>query len=113
MFKKNIILKDASAYNVQFIKNKPKFIDILSYELYEDGDYWEGYRQFCEQYLAPLYLYSKLNVPFHKWYRGSSNGISISDLTNLLSLKHKFSLNSLITFVLPSLFESRKNKCRN
>ncbi len=49
-----MILKDASAYNVQFIGKKPIFIDTLSFATYEDGQAWEGYRQFCEHFLGPL-----------------------------------------------------------
>ncbi len=49
-----MILKDASAYNVQFIGKKPIFIDTLSFARYEAGKPWEGYRQFCEHFINPL-----------------------------------------------------------
>jgi len=49
-----MILKDASAYNVQFIGKRPVFIDTLSFAKYEEGQAWEGYRQFCEHFLIPL-----------------------------------------------------------
>ena len=52
--KHGMILKDASAYNVQFIGKKPVFIDTLSFTRYEEGKAWEGYKQFCEHFLAPL-----------------------------------------------------------
>jgi predicted nicotinamide N-methyase len=51
-----MILKDASAYNVQFIGKKPIFIDTLSFAKYEEGRGWEGYKQFCEHFLGPLAL---------------------------------------------------------
>jgi len=51
-----MILKDASAYNVQFIGKKPIFIDTLSFAKYEDGQAWEGYRQFVEYFIVPLAL---------------------------------------------------------
>lgn len=48
-------LKDASAYNVQFYRGKPIFIDTLSFKRYQSGP-WVGYRQFCQHFLAPLAL---------------------------------------------------------
>ena len=49
-------LKDASAYNVQFIKNRPILIDHLSFYPYEEGKPWVAYGQFCRHFLAPLAL---------------------------------------------------------
>jgi ribosomal protein L11 methylase PrmA len=49
-------LKDASAYNVQFEKGAPFWIDTLSFEEYREGEPWRAYRQFCEHFLAPLAL---------------------------------------------------------
>jgi ribosomal protein L11 methylase PrmA len=51
-----MILKDSSAYNVQFIGKRPVFIDTLSFWRYKEGDPWEGYKQFCEHFVAPLAL---------------------------------------------------------
>jgi hypothetical protein len=49
-------LKDATSFNIQFYKGKPTFIDTLSFEKYKKGVPWVAYRQFCEQFLAPLAL---------------------------------------------------------
>jgi hypothetical protein len=51
-----MILKDASAYNMQFIGGKPRLIDTLSFEIYREGEPWIAYRQFCQHFLAPLLL---------------------------------------------------------
>ena len=40
-------LKDASAFNIQFIGSKPVFIDTLSFEKYREGEPWVAYKQFC------------------------------------------------------------------
>jgi ribosomal protein L11 methylase PrmA len=50
----NVMLSDASAYNVQFIGPRPVLIDLLSLRRYREGEYWVGLRQFCEQFLNPL-----------------------------------------------------------
>ena len=57
-----MILKDASAYNVQFIGAKPIFIDTLSFEIHKEGSPWIAYKQFCEHFLAPLALMAYKDV---------------------------------------------------
>ena len=47
-------LIDASAYNVQFIGSKLKFIDVLSIQKYTEGEYWIGHKQFCKNFLNPF-----------------------------------------------------------
>ena len=47
-----LTLKDASAYNIQFIGTRPVLIDTLSFEKYKDGSPWIAYRQFCQHFLA-------------------------------------------------------------
>jgi ribosomal protein L11 methylase PrmA len=77
-------LVDASAYNVQFIGAQPLFIDVLSLRRYHDGELWDGHRQFCEQFLNPLLLQASRGVAFNTWYRGSMEGIPVTDLSSVL-----------------------------
>ena len=49
-------LRDASAYNIQFVGPRAVFIDTLSFGRYVEGRPWVGYRQFCQHFLAPLFL---------------------------------------------------------
>lgn len=49
-------LRDASAYNVQFVDGRATLIDTLSFEMLDPGQPWVAYRQFCEHFLAPLAL---------------------------------------------------------
>ena len=60
------ILKDASAYNVQFKDGKPVFIDTLSFEPYVEGAPWVAYRQFCQHFLAPLAFRARVYVGLGK-----------------------------------------------
>ncbi len=55
---KGMSLKDASAYNIQFVNSRPTLIDTLSFEIYPEGRPWTAYRQFCQHFLAPLALMS-------------------------------------------------------
>jgi len=67
-------LRDASAFNVQFVGSQPLFIDTLSFEPYAEGRPWVGYRQFCQHFLAPLFLRAgcdpRLSVLSSGWIDG-------------------------------------------
>jgi hypothetical protein len=71
-----LIVKDCSAYNVQWIGARPVFIDITSFEPHTAGQPWVSYRQFCQLFLYPLMLQAYKAVPFQPWLRGSLEGIS-------------------------------------
>jgi hypothetical protein len=57
-----ISLRDSSAYNIQFKKGRPLFIDTLSFGKYYEGQPWVAYRQFCQHFLAPLALMSYKDI---------------------------------------------------
>ena len=68
-------LKDASAYNVQFVGPKPVLIDTLSFEKYTEGQAWVPYRQFCQHFLAPLALMSCTDVRLSQLSRTYIDGV--------------------------------------
>lgn len=80
----DMILKDATPFNVQFSGTRPVFIDIPSFTELKPGDAWVGYRQFCEIFLYPLMLTAYKGVAFHPWLRGSLDGISPQQFRGLL-----------------------------
>lgn len=81
---KDMILKDASAYNVQFLRGKPIFIDTLSFDVYEEGKPWIAYRQFCQHFLAPLALMSTLDVRIGQLLRVFLDGIPVDLASRML-----------------------------
>ena len=76
-------LKDANAYNVQFHRGTPVFIDSLSFEAYTEGQPWVAYRQFCQHFLAPLALMSYVDIRLTQLLRIHVDGIPL-DLTSAL-----------------------------
>ncbi len=76
-------LKDSSAYNIQFMKGKPIFIDTLSFEKYREGQTWVAYRQFCQHFLAPLALMRYRDIRLNRLFRVHIDGIPL-DLASLL-----------------------------
>jgi len=81
----DMILKDSSAYNVQWNGVRPVFIDIPSFEPLRQGEPWVGYRQFCELFLYPLMLQAYKGADFRPWLRGRVDGIPAEDMRGLMS----------------------------
>ena len=77
-------LKDASAFNVQFIHSKPIFMDVLSFSEYREGDPFLGYKQFCEHFLAPLCLTAFSGIDFNQWFRGRLEGLDLMEVSAAL-----------------------------
>ncbi|NIQ16595.1 MAG: class I SAM-dependent methyltransferase, partial [Candidatus Dadabacteria bacterium] len=103
-----IVLSDASAYNIQFINGiNPIFIDYLSFVPYREGDFWFGHKQFCEQFLNPLLLRSYLGISHNSWYRGNIEGISIKDIRKILPFYRKLSFRVLTNIVLPDKYQDK------
>jgi SAM-dependent methyltransferase len=83
----NMILKDASPFNIQWIGTNPVFIDIPSFEKLLPGEPWVGYRQFCQMFLYPLFLQAYKDVPFQPWLRGSIDGIEPERCNQLMTVR--------------------------
>ena len=77
-------LKDSSAYNIQFFAGKPILIDTLSFDIYHEGAPWDAYRQFCQHFLAPLALMSKVDVRLSQLLRNYIDGIPLDLVSQLL-----------------------------
>ncbi len=92
---KGMILKDASAFNIQFMDGKPILIDTLSFDLYRKGSAWDGYRQFCQHFLAPLALASHVDVRFMQLSKNYIDGIPLDLASRLLPGKTRFGLSGL------------------
>lgn len=90
--KHGMVLKDASAYNVQFHNGKPIFIDTLSFEKYTEGQPWNGYRQFCQHFLAPLALMTYTDQSLSQLSRVHLDGIPLELAAKLLPKKARLRL---------------------
>ena len=103
----DLVLKDSTPYNVQFKGARPVFVDVGSYERIREGEPWVGYRQFCMLYLYPLLLQAVKDVPFHPWMRGSIDGITPTQMRNLLSFRDRFRKGMFTNVFLHARLESR------
>jgi hypothetical protein len=78
-----MILRDSSAYNIQFKNGRPVFIDTLSFGKYHEGQPWVAYRQFCQHFLAPLALMSYKDIRLSQLLQVYIDGLPL-DLTSCL-----------------------------
>ena len=101
------ILKDSSAYNVQWLGVAPVFIDIPSIEPLGAGEPWVGYRQFCELFLYPLMLQAYRGVDFRPWLRGRIDGIPADEMRRLVSARDLLRPGVLLHVVAQSALQRR------
>ncbi len=90
-----VSLKDCSAYNIQFRKGKPIFIDTLSFEKYREGQPWVAYRQFCQHFLAPLALMSYKDIRLNQLFRVCIDGPPLDLTSSLLPFRTRFRFSLL------------------
>ena len=81
---RRMVLKDASAYNIQFLSGNPVLIDTLSFERYCEGEPWIGYGQFCRHFLAPLALMAHVDIRLSLLLRDFIDGIPLDLASRLL-----------------------------
>lgn len=85
-------LKDASAYNVQFIGARPVLIDTLSFEIRVPEAPWIAYRQFCQHFLAPLALEARVDIRTGHLLRHYVDGIPLDLASRMLPWSTRFTL---------------------
>ena len=73
--KNDYMIKDASAWNTVFFKGKPLFLDIGSFEKWDNKKIWLGYGQFIRHFIIPLILNKELQIPISKLFLFERDGV--------------------------------------
>lgn len=105
-----MILKDASAFNIQFNGVKPVFIDTLSFSRRSVGKPWIAYRQFCRHFLSPLAIMKFRDIRLGKMLSLFLDGIELSTAVKLLPLKTYLNFHLFIHIFLHNLSQDRLDK---
>ena len=98
---------DASAFNIQFNNSDPIFIDLGSFIELKKESKINWYKQFCENYLAPLLIKSKVKINFNDIYKGDIEGINLKLASKILPLSSWFNFSILVNIHLQSYLNSR------
>jgi hypothetical protein len=104
---RGLSLKDASAYNIQFLRGRPLLIDSLSFEIYREGDPWVAYRQFCQHFLAPLALMSRRDIRLGALLRLYVDGVPLEMAVGLLPWKARLNFGLLTHLYLHATSQRR------
>ena len=85
--KHGMVLKDANAFNIQFVDGRPHLIDHLSFESLEAHRAWPAYGQFCRHFLAPLLLMSYVDLSLGRLLQLHLDGIPLDLASSMLPAK--------------------------
>jgi len=107
---KEMLLKDATPFNIQFVNSRPLFIDTLSFEKYDAAKPWVAYRQFCECFIAPLLLQQYCHIEMGRLFTIYPNGIPLEILKSLLPRKAKWNLHNYLHVYLQASVKPGKQK---
>ncbi len=100
-------LKDCSAFNIQFDRGRPVFIDTLSFEKHVEGRPWAAYRQFCQHFLAPLALARYRDIRLTQLFRVHIDGIPLDLASGLLPGRTRLSPTLLTHIHMHARFQQR------
>jgi hypothetical protein len=82
--KNELILKDATPWNVLFSEGRPVFCDILSFEPWSGSKIWNAYAQFQRTFILPLYAHQRLAWPIHSIFVTERDGLDPSILSYVI-----------------------------
>lgn len=111
--KKGMLLKDASAYNLQFRDARPLLIDSLSFETYHPGEAWVAYRQFCQHFLAPLALMAYTDVRLSQLLRVYIDGIPLDLASRLLPARTRFNIGLSTHLHMQAFFQNKQTTAKD
>lgn len=107
-----MILKDSSAYNIQFHHGRPILIDTLSFEIYQEGSPWVAYRQLCQHFLAPLSLMAYRDIRLNQLSKAFLDGIPLDLASKLLPFRTIIKLPLLLHVHLHAASQRRYSASR-
>ena len=108
-------LKDASAYNIQFVNGRPLFIDLSSIERPERLDLWFALGQFQRMFLFPLLLCRYRGWDLRSYFISSLDGRSVEQVARSFGALQRWRPGLLLDVTLPLLLQrkaSRRNESK-
>lgn len=100
-------LKDATAYNIQFVRGKPIFIDLTSIEKPARLDLWFALGQFNRMFLYPLLLVKYAGWDLRSYFLPSLDGRSTLQVGQAFSWRRRWSPGLVFDIGLPFALERR------
>lgn len=108
-----MILKDASPYNFYFKGGKAILFDTSSFAFFKEPDYWNSYRQFCEEMLGPFALLHYKGVRWGRLTLASHQGLPLDFISHNLPAKSWLNLTCLLHLHLHAKAYHKPSKEKN
>lgn len=103
-------LKDATAYNVQFVDARPVFIDIASIERPPRQDLWYALGMFMKMFLFPLTLCHYHGWDLRSYFLSSISGRDAAAVLNSIPPSQRWRPRNLLDITLPAWLARREEK---
>ncbi len=104
-------LKDATPYNVLFRGTGPVFVDILSFEKREPGDYiWLPYAQFVRMFLLPLLLQKQSGIGLDQLFTTRAHGLEPEEVYAQFGWASRLRPPLLTEVSLPTWLKNKQSK---
>ena len=100
-------LKDATAYNVQFVQGRPVFIDLTSIEKPARLDLWFALGQFNRMFLYPLLLVKHAGWDLRSYFSSNLDGRSTLQVGQAFPFHQRWSPGLVFDIGLPFALERR------
>ena len=100
-------LKDASAYNVQFVGGRPVFIDVSSIERPSRLDLWFALGQFGQMFTFPLLLACLRGWDLRSYFLPNLGGLPVERVLAMLGRLERWRPRYLLDVTLPAMLARR------
>lgn len=107
LLKLGLALKDATAYNVQFVRGRPVFIDLTSIEKPARLDLWFALGQFNRMFLYPLLLVKHAGWDLRSYFLANLDGRSTLQVGQAFPFHRRWSPALLFDVGLPFALEKK------
>ena len=101
LLKSNCSLKDATAYNIQFVNGKPTMIDVASIEKPSRLDVWFAMGQFLQMFLYPLLLTRHKGWDLCSYFQSNINGRDIESVAKAFGTFERLKPSLMLDLTLP------------
>lgn len=107
LLKLGLSLKDATAYNIQFVRGQPIFIDVTSIEKPARLDLWFALGQFHRMFLYPLLLAKHAGWDLRSYFLANLDGRSTLQVGQAFSFYKRWSPALVLDIGLPFALEKK------
>jgi SAM-dependent methyltransferase len=96
-------LKDGTAYNIQFVHGRPRFIDVGSFERPQRLDFWFAMGQFTKMFLFPLLLCRYGGWDLRSYFQANLGGRDVEQVASGFGWLQKLRPRMMLDVTLPML----------